>query len=133
MDIQHRETGEVLYQFQPAIPDRPFMTTVIRKKELASAALSGQAFNRCDITDSNLSDASFAQSTFTQTRLNRNNLRDTDWTEADVDRVYVLGSDLSGATLTAAKLHRVITFYYNRDTIWPEDFDPNDHHCVLQE
>lgn len=95
----------------------------------------GANFDEASLEGTSLANANFSQSSLKNTNLKRANLKETNFSDADLsqanlDESKLIKANLKGATLKGAKLRGDLTgiklenAIYDKDTKWPEGFDP---------
>ena len=100
----------------------------LSKVNLQGANLQGADLGQADLTGANLSNADLTKALLTQTDLTGAKLVGAKLTNADMKWAVLRGADLTGADLTGV----TISFApYDRDTKWPQGFDPKAAGAVL--
>jgi uncharacterized protein YjbI with pentapeptide repeats len=94
--------------------------------ELGGATLTGVDLRKADIHNThmimaNLKWADLSQANLSGTNLLRANLEDAVLTAADLSGAVLLWTNFTRARLDGTKMDKAT---YNRQTLWPEDFDP---------
>ncbi len=108
---------------------------------LFGADLSGASLERADLSgvwlmsDANLSGANLEGANLSGANLLAANLSGADLIGADLSGASLLGADLSGASLFSANLNEadLREAEYDKDTIWPKGFDPEQAGAKLVE
>jgi len=95
------------------------------KANLVEANLSNAYLHRADLRDTFLWEVNLAGAHLTYTGMNR----------ADLTKAELTGADLRGADLDEAVLYGALLAgaKYNKDTIWPDDFNPDAAGCYMGE
>jgi uncharacterized protein YjbI with pentapeptide repeats len=109
--------------------------TTLQYAILENASLKLVNLRRANLQGTQLVGTDFGGSNLRDARLNKANLINAvlymaDLRGADLRKSWLFGADLRGADLSGADLHGA---KYDKDTTWPEDFDPAQAGAELSE
>lgn len=104
----------------------------LSKANLSHSNLIRVNLTQANLTQANLTEANLAKSFFYQANLESAHLKGANFSEAilqsaNLQSAYLAQADLTGADLTGAKLSLSYPYevYYDRSTIFDEDFSPS--------
>lgn len=134
--IQSNEGNEVLLRAGEAgrivaqIPGDTLAGRSVAGSRLSGVSLWGADLRSTDLTDTDLRHAWLTAANAAGTRFSGADLRAADLSGADFREADFRGADLREAQMWGADLNGVL---YDRQTCWPNGFNPNARGCILAE